>query len=1309
MRIFGIKIGAALLLLTVWFALSAGVLAEEAAPAADAVAPEAQSQKENAEEKPATQPAEAETEAQPKEQSAAEVPAGALGNAEGFELRGEEISAQMEYLSALKESLQHYQNNEEKEFNLAQAEFILEKLLNLSARTGENRDLLTAITQMRAGAGTLPHTLLARLDWAEVKLNLRLGDAAKARAAADRLQFIRDWRAHPLGTPAATGRVLHCTTPDGLIALDSFFSELELRDFSVSVEIESAQLQEAALRLGAGAAVTGYLNGQKIFVSDETRQPGFDVRAYGLRLNAGRNTLELRLRKATEHPAAFYARLTRPDGASLTELKFSAAPPVAPTAPVAASAAVPEAKASEPNAVVPVAPLVDEGATRILAARLREAPQDHRAGYYLGCLLAARQTFGAAAPAAQQLLLQTVRQAPRSGVYLLAAAAASTDSSRLKPDRDENLRRMLLTKALELDAKNVAALTQLADYYLASMESPDQAEGFIKRALACNPHSPEANLLLCRLYRLRNWQLRAVQVAEELVRRNPGMPAVRLMAAELYMNERSAPDALKEARIALSADQTLAQAYDKQVLILKKLGRPDELETLLLARLTLYPYDNDAWKELVHVRLAAGKAAPAAEALQAALTIRPDDGNLIRLQAEAKQAAGDEAGALALFQKALAINPADTRLRGYLEFRGSGGTTPLTAIPDLGEFARQYAAYRAPAGEERVLLLNEQCDELHADGTKRRTVHIVSRILNQQGAEKNRRLPIWYDGDTEEVRVSVARVLHADGSINTAQTVPVPREGDRQVTLIIFPSLADGDVIEAEYSINQLRRDFFGDYFGNIFAFRAFAPVLQSRYILIAPADKKLYFHQTGSAPAPETKTTNGQTTRTWQMRDLSPIRPLPLMPPLRELSPAVQVSTFRDWDELARWYWSLIKNQNLSNDEIREKTAELTKSAKTPQDKLAALYKWVIAEVRNNAWEFGVHGYKPYNAPAIFTRRFGDCKDKATLLNVMAREAGLEAWPLLLRATDPADPDAGRGAEDLTLPILTHFNHCISMVLAGGKRYYLDGTTTFQDVDSLPFTDAGAQAVVVRPEGAERVDLPPHTAQKNTWEEQLDVRLSADNAADLEFAVKTNGQAAVYLRSWFRDAQTWDNVLRAIATQKYGHVSAVVTEDVSRDEGAADTMRFKGRVRISGYVRKNGDKFTVQLPEPLLAGEFGKDGALPKEFSAFARNSARTVDLVLPTLFTVKRHLRVEWPDGLQLTDKLENQTLTAGFGKLAVVYSLVDNLLEIDYAVEFTRTRIKPEEYKEFRRFCLAADQLLKFNFTFSIPVQETGGAAK
>ena len=46
---------------------------------------------------------------------------------------------------------------------------------------------------------------------------------------------------------------------------------------------------------------------------------------------------------------------------------------------------------------------------------------------------------------------------------------------------------------------------------------------------------------------------------------------------------------------------------------------------------------------------------------------------------------------------------------------------------------------------------------------------------------------------------------------------------------------------------------------------------------------------------------------------------------------------------------------------------------------------------------EFGIHGYKPYKVTQVLARRFGDCKDKASLMVALLREVGVEAdWSLV-------------------------------------------------------------------------------------------------------------------------------------------------------------------------------------------------------------------------------------------------------------------------------------------------------------------------
>lgn len=1284
-----------------------------------------------------------------------ELPA-SLKKAEEFELRGEDLSAQMEYIAALRESLLHVQNKEETTFNLAQAEFLAEKLLDLTARTGENADLQKELGVL-LGNMQLPPLTAARLHWAQIQLHMRAGEADKARAIADQLAFLRHWAleeiaeapaapaapatpvapvvpvvpvaeakpagsavpadaakatgaadAQPAGakgtTPAAgaanaaaatkgtaahkseavPARFLTITTPDGLVPLDHYLPPLRLRNVRMTTVIEAEQACDAALRLGAGAPVRGLLNGREFFSAAESRTPGFDLTANGLQLQKGRNILTLEFHKTPEFPAGFYARLTMPDGAPLAGVRYPAL-----TADALAATADSAAKAAEVAA--PYA-----GATQELSALVKSDPANTRAAYYLGWLLCKRQTLGANAPASRQLLLQAARRSPKSGIFMVAFAGIDANAGRQLPDRDNNLSRMALLKALEADPKNVAALNMLAGYYFDNMEIPSEAQSLAGRALESNPGSPEAGMLLCRIYQKRDWGVRALQLATELVRRNPAMPELRLLKADLEMSYGTAAEALKSIAPARAADHTDANVFQKNLLILRRLGKDAQAVELLQKQLTLYPSDNLLLRELAAQLLSMNDAAKAADAAGRALTVNPYDGLAIKLQAEALQKQGKDA--LPALQRALAAAPSDASLRDYLAFRGISRTSPLTAIPDLGAFAQQYAEYHPAAGEDGVFLLNEQCDEIQTNGTKRRTVHFVVRLPDQRSAEKNRRIPVWYDGDTEDAQVTLARVLHADGQVSTAQTVPIPREGDRQVTLIVFPSLLPGDVVEIEYVINQSRPDFFGDYFGHIRAFGFYSPARLSRYVLIAPQDKAIYLHKTGGAPDPTVQTQDGRTTRVWQMENLPAIEPLPLMPPIREAAPTVQISTFQSWDALAKWYWNLIRDQNLVTGEIKEKLAELTAGDKSQTDKLTAIFNFVSNDIRNNAWEFGVHGYKPYNAGAIFTRRFGDCKDKATLINVMAREAGLEAWPVLLRATDPSELAAGRAPEDLTLPILGHFNHCIAMVVAGGKRYYLDGTIQYHTIDALPFTDAGAEAIIVRPEGAERVALPPHTPQMNAWDQELTLRIDEKGATDIEDDFRSSGQGAAYLRSWFRNPQTWDNVMRNVSAQRYGRVAAVVVEDVGEIADKPNTMGFQGRVRIADYAKPAPQGMTFRIPAPLIAGEFGKSGGVPEEFSAFARASARSLDVVLPTLFSMKRKIHIEWPEGWSLSDQLDNQEMKTPFGTLQVSYHLNGNLLEIEYDAAFTKQRIAAAEYKEFRRFCNAADRLSKFTFTLT-----------
>ena len=61
----------------------------------------------------------------------------------------------------------------------------------------------------------------------------------------------------------------------------------------------------------------------------------------------------------------------------------------------------------------------------------------------------------------------------------------------------------------------------------------------------------------------------------------------------------------------------------------------------------------------------------------------------------------------------------------------------------------------------------------------------------------------------------------------------------------------------------------------------------------------------------------------------------------------------------------------------------------------MRALAKFVQGDIRYVAIELGIGGLQPHQASDIYSHRYGDCKDKATLMSSMLREIGVESYYL--------------------------------------------------------------------------------------------------------------------------------------------------------------------------------------------------------------------------------------------------------------------------------------------------------------------------
>jgi hypothetical protein len=188
-------------------------------------------------------------------------------------------------------------------------------------------------------------------------------------------------------------------------------------------------------------------------------------------------------------------------------------------------------------------------------------------------------------------------------------------------------------------------------------------------------------------------------------------------------------------------------------------------------------------------------------------------------------------------------------------------------------------------------------------------------------------------------------------------------------------------------------------------------------------------------------------------------------------------------WEGVGRWYDRLVAEVPRNAAAVRDKARELTAGKTSPREKAEALVAFARRQVRYVAVEVGIGGFRPSAPQEVLERRWGDCKDKAFLLVDLLREAGIQAWPVLIQGgeTDRVDRE---------FPSPNQFNHAIVAVspeglglaedapVAGGYLF-LDATQTWGGLSWLQPAVQDQEALVIRDGKGLLVRTPVRHAQE--------------------------------------------------------------------------------------------------------------------------------------------------------------------------------------------------------------------------------------
>src|SRR5262249_52738031 len=330
--------------------------------------------------------------------------------------------------------------------------------------------------------------------------------------------------------------------------------------------------------------------------------------------------------------------------------------------------------------------------------------------------------------------------------------------------------------------------------------------------------------------------------------------------------------------------------------------------------------------------------------------------------------------------------------------------------------------------------------------------------------------------------------------------------------VVRFDRLEPGDVVDFEYIVQDIgRRNLFADYFGDLHFFQEDTPRLESAYFLVAPAGRSFYWNTpklAGIEHAEESQ--GGDKIYSWRARDVPRVEPEPGMPGLSEVAAYLHVSTYKTWNEGAAWDWGLVRDQIAIDQPVRDAIKQATAGKSSELDKVRAVHDLVVRSTRYVGLEFGIHGYQPYRTTQVFTRKFGDCKDKASLLLAMLREIGVDATLVIVRTRRGGDLDDYPAS-------LAIFDHAITYV----PKYdlWLDGTAEYSGTGELAAPDQGVMVLLVERGGGRLARTPVFGADKNRVARSEKVRLDAGGGAKVAEQLALSGQAAPEWREHYQAA----------------------------------------------------------------------------------------------------------------------------------------------------------------------------------------------
>jgi len=327
------------------------------------------------------------------------------------------------------------------------------------------------------------------------------------------------------------------------------------------------------------------------------------------------------------------------------------------------------------------------------------------------------------------------------------------------------------------------------------------------------------------------------------------------------------------------------------------------------------------------------------------------------------------------------------------------------------------------------------------------------------------------------------------------------------------------------------------------------------------------------------------------------------------------------------------------------------------------------------------VGDYRPHAASVIFKKGYGDCKDKATLMQAMLRAIGISSCAVLVYSGDPTRirPE---------FPSVLQFNHAIVGVRIatgppgvtgrdqGDPLMFFDPTDDLTPFGDLPYYLQGSHGLLIRGSGGQLVQLPGQPEEANTARRDLTLQVQDTGGVVAMVTEMLTGQMAALARRRAALSKAGDygkELETRIASTVPG---AVVTDmQLQENEELIGPFGLRYSIRAGNYASRTGNLLVIK---PL---SLGADG-----YPAFA-DPARKEPVVFGMRSIQEDKIKILLPEGFKVDDRPLPTNLKERFGEFKLVYQVDGTQVFVERRLSISRREVPAADYDEVKKFFDAA----------------------